>query len=163
MYCRNCGNVLPLNGDICPNCGVPKGDGTHFCPNCDAHIEANMSFCAACGCPLMGQSNGSAGYGQSYSQNTAYAQSGYPPQTGYQPRSRVVAGVLGILLGSLGIHNFYLGFTSRGLTQLLVTLIGGAVTCGIASAAMGIWGIVEGIMILTNHISTDAKGVPMRD
>ena len=58
---------------------------------------------------------------------------------------KVVAGVLGILFGSLGIHKFILGLNTPGLIMLLVTLL----TCGIASPVMGIIGLVEGIIYLT--------------
>lgn len=82
-----------------------------------------------------------------------------PFQGGYDQKSKVAAGILGILLGSLGIHNFYLGYTGKGVAQLLITLC----TCGIGAAATGIWGLVEGIMILTGSISVDGKGVPLKD
>jgi TM2 domain-containing membrane protein YozV len=70
---------------------------------------------------------------------------------------------LGIFLGWLGIHNFYLGYQKKALTQLLVSLIGGPITCGVAVAAMSIWGIVEGIMILSGSIAVDASNVPLKD
>lgn len=63
---------------------------------------------------------------------------------------KVVAGICGILLGSLGIHKFVLGYNTEGLIMLLVTLL----TCFIASPVMGIIGLVEGIMYLTK---TDAE------
>src|SRR5436190_15673376 len=37
--------------------------------------------------------------------------------------SKIVAGICGILLGSLGIHKFILGYTGAGLIMLLVTLL----------------------------------------
>lgn len=76
---------------------------------------------------------------------------------GYQPKSRMAAGILGILLGGLGIHNFYLGYTNKAILQIVVTLL----TCGIGS----IWGLVEGILILVKNPSylTDANGVPLVD
>lgn len=75
----------------------------------------------------------------------------------------MAAGLLGIFLGGIGVHNFYLGKTNRALVQLLVCLIGGIITCGLASIAMEIWGLVEGIMILTGSIAEDGKGVPLKD
>jgi TM2 domain-containing membrane protein YozV len=63
---------------------------------------------------------------------------------------KVAAGVLAILLGSLGIHKFYLGYTTAGLIMLLVTLL----TCGLAGSVMGLIGIIEGIVYLTR---TDAE------
>ncbi|MDD3832756.1 MAG: hypothetical protein PHR24_05510 [Oscillospiraceae bacterium] len=61
------------------------------------------------------------------------------------------------------MHNFYLGFQSRALTQLLLCLIGGLLTFGIVSFAMWVWGLVEGIMILSGSITVDANNVPLRD
>ena len=62
---------------------------------------------------------------------------------------KVAAGVCGILLGGLGIHKFVLGYTTEGMVMLLVSIIGGLFTCGIASVVMGIIGLIEGIIYLT--------------
>lgn len=62
---------------------------------------------------------------------------------------KIVAGILGILLGALGIHKFYLGYTQEGIIMLLVCLIGGTVTCGVGAAVVGVIGLVEGILYLT--------------
>lgn len=64
-------------------------------------------------------------------------------------KSRLVAGLLGIFLGWLGIHRFYLGHKGVGITQILVTLI----TFGFG----GIWGFIEGILILTGLKNIGAK------
>ncbi|MGB0744701.1 MAG: TM2 domain-containing protein, partial [Opitutales bacterium] len=37
---------------------------------------------------------------------------------------KIVAGILGILLGALGIHKFVLGYTKEGVIMLLVTIFG---------------------------------------
>ena len=58
-----------------------------------------------------------------------------------QESKKVVAGILGILLGGLGVHKFYLGYTTPGIIQLALGLI----TCG----AAGIIGLIEGIIYLT--------------
>lgn len=81
-----------------------------------------------------------------------------PPAYNANPaqKSRIAAGILGILLGGLGIHRFYLGYVGIGIAQIVVTIV----TLGIGS----IWGFIEGILILTgSSITTDAKGVPLRD
>ncbi len=75
-----------------------------------------------------------------------------PPPFGAQPPTeskRVLAGVLGILLGALGIHKFVLGYTTSGIIMLLVSVLGGLVTCGVAASVMHIIGLIEGIMYLT--------------
>lgn len=94
----------------------------------------------------------------------------YPPQynvppAGYNQKSRLAAGLLGILLGCLGVHNFYLGFTSRGVVQLVVSIIGGIFTCGLATVAMVVWGFIEGVLLLCASPSRmfDGNGVLLRD
>ena len=62
---------------------------------------------------------------------------------------KMVAGILGILLGGLGIHKFYLGYKQEGIIMLVVSIVGGAVTCGIGYGVMGVIGLIEGIMYLT--------------
>lgn len=59
--------------------------------------------------------------------------------------SKIAAGVCGILLGSLGIHKFILGYTGSGLIMLLVSLL----SCGILAPVISIIGIIEGIIYLT--------------
>ncbi|MDR2374544.1 MAG: NINE protein [Bifidobacteriaceae bacterium] len=104
-----------------------------------------------------------------------YSQGGYEqpvyPQPGYaQPayvapnpnaKSKIAAGLLGIFLGSLGVHNFYLGRTGAAIAQLLISVL----SLGFLAAVSGIWGLIEGIMILTAKPGTkwayDAHGVPL--
>ena len=77
-------------------------------------------------------------------------------------KSKIAAGLLGIFLGSLGVHNFYLGYTGKAVAQLLLTLIGW-VACGIGPCVAWVWGLIEGIMILTGSINTDAEGKALKD
>lgn len=56
-----------------------------------------------------------------------------------QENKKVVSGIFAILLGSLGIHKFYLGYTTEGVIQLLLGLIG----------IGGLIGLIEGILYLT--------------
>ncbi len=58
---------------------------------------------------------------------------------------KMVAGILAILLGSLGVHKFYLGMTTPAIILLLVSLL----SCGFLAPVSAIIGIVEGIMYLT--------------
>ena len=62
---------------------------------------------------------------------------------------KIAAGICGILLGALGVHKFILGYTGAGLIMLLVTLLGGIVTCGISCWVIAIIGLIEGILYLT--------------
>ena len=69
-------------------------------------------------------------------------------------KDKTTAGILGILLGGLGIHRMYLGFVGIGLLQLVLTIF----TFGIA----GLWGFIEGILILVKDDWTDSKGSLLR-
>jgi TM2 domain-containing membrane protein YozV len=67
-------------------------------------------------------------------------------------KDKMVAGLLAIFLGSLGIHKFYLGFTGPGLVYLLVNTVGWAVTwimLGIPNMVLGVMALIEGIIYLT--------------
>lgn len=96
------------------------------------------------------QQYGQAGYqqaGADPSQQPNYQQPMYeqPIATPPAEKSKVAAGLLGIFLGALGIHKFYLGYTKAGVIMLLVSLL----TFGIGAIVMDIIGIVEGILYLT--------------
>ncbi len=62
---------------------------------------------------------------------------------------KLPAAICGILLGAFGVHKFILGYNREGIIMLVVTLLGGVLTLGLASAAMGVIGLIEGILYLT--------------
>lgn len=41
-----------------------------------------------------------------------------------------------MLMGTFGVHNFYLGNTQRGLIQILVATLGAPLTCGLSTVAV---------------------------
>ena len=135
MFCRNCGKELNPGAAVCTQCGVPVGAGKNFCYNCGEPCAQEAIFCTKCG--------------------VAFA----APVAEKSTKSRMAAGLLGIFLGSIGVHNFYLGYTGKAVAQLLITLL----TCGLGTVATRIWGLVEGIMLLTNKNSTDATGKVLDD
>ncbi len=82
-------------------------------------------------------------------------------------RSKVVAGLLGIFLGGLGIHRFYLGYTGIGLLMLVLCVLGGSVglvcipvPC-VGGGFVWLWGLVEGIICLCGGMR-DADGLELR-
>ncbi|SCG77317.1 TM2 domain-containing protein [Micromonospora humi] len=81
---------------------------------------------------------------------TPYQQ--YPP--GVSDKSKVVAGILQILLGGFGAGRFYIGDTKTAVIQLVVTIV----TCGFGA----VWGLVDGILLLVNG-GVDGQGRPLRD
>lgn len=111
----------------------------------------------------------------SYGQQYAQPQYGQPAPgtptyaavpTGYIPRNKILAGLLALFFGALGIHNFYLGFTGKAIAQVLLTCLGWIVF-GLGPVAAIIWSIVEGVQILTSNYGTpahrDARGVELVD
>lgn len=138
MYCKNCGKPMDDNASVCVNCGCAKGTGNSFCPNCGNATAPGAAVCLSCGTALQPSANSAS-------------------------KSKLAAGLLGIFLGGLGIHNFYLGYTTKAIIQLLVSLVGGVITCGVATIAVEVWGLIEGIMILAGKITVDGKGVPLKD
>ena len=114
-----------------------------YCPNCGLNNPDNALNCSACGAALGAQAPGAT-----------------PTAALVAQKSKLTAGLLAIFLGTLGIHNFYLGFTTKAIIQLVVSLLGAA-AFGIGPVAIGIWALVEGIMILTGKINTDANGVAL--
>lgn len=139
---------------FCTRCGHDMAEGTAFCPNCGA---------SSAGTPQPDAAQPPPAYGQppAYTPPPAYG----APAVAYDPtlRSKLVAGLLGIFVGGLGVHRFYLGYTAIGVAQLALFLVLGIPTCGIGCIAASIWGLIEGILILTGSINQDAQGRPLRD
>ena len=132
MFCRNCGKEIDERAAICVGCGFAKGIGDKFCGNCGKEVAPGAAVCMNCG----------------------FAIEDKPVVDESLQKSKLVAGLLGILLGGLGIHNFYLGYTSKAVIDIVLSLF-----CGIGA----IWGLIEGIMILTGNIAVDANGVPLKE
>ena len=82
------------------------------------------------------------------------------------PHSKLAAGLLSIFLGCFGVGNFYLGRTGRGVAQLMLTLIGFPFFFIGPTIAM-IWGLIEGILILTSSAGSfchrDSRGWELTD
>lgn len=110
-----------------------------FCTNCGGELNENQDVCLKCGVRV---------------NNTA--------KVDPNAKSKSAAGLFGIFLGAFGVHNFYLGYTGKAVAQLLLTLLGWIIF-GLGPVAAGIWGLVEGILILTGSIRTDANGKELRD
>ena len=111
-----------------------------YCSNCGSEIKDGAEFCSKCGSKA-GTSNATAG--QNANANA--------------PKSKLAAGLLQIFLGCFGVGRFYLGYTGIGVTQLLMTVL----SCGILSPVTWIWGLIDGILILTGSVTTDAEGNPL--
>lgn len=109
-----------------------------YCSNCGAELNDTQDICLKCGVRVkkVNPANGDP-----------------------NAKSKVAAGLLGIFLGALGVHNFYLGYTGKAVTQLLISVL----SCGLLSGVSAIWGLIEGIMILSGSIDRDANGNLLKD
>ena len=101
---------------------------------------------------------GSAGYSDPAYGQPAYGQPSYGQQAyANPPKQWVLAMVLAFFLGGFGVHNFYLGYTTRGIIQLVltITLVGAPISA--------IWALIEFIMIImrSGSYGYDASGQPL--
>ena len=111
---------------------------SRYCTKCGAINDDTAQYCTNCQTPL---TSVSTGYQPMQSVNPG-AMTDWKAMGGDK---KIVAGILAILVGSLGVHKFILGYTTEGLIMLLVTVL----TCGILGIVMSVVGIIEGIMYLT--------------
>lgn len=141
VYCRHCGGKVEPNAYACTHCGVQNGTGFKYCYNCGNPTDPQAVVCTKCGVALSAPG---------------------PHFAVGEQKSKLAAGLLALFLGALGIHNFYLGYTNKAVVQLLVSLFGGLLTCGIATFAVLVWSFVEGILILVGSIAYDANDIPLK-
>lgn len=142
-FCKNCGEAYQADDAVmCTKCGASKGQGSCYCHNCGRPLDPGQTICMNCGVA-------------------------HRTVEGSNAKSKYVAGLLGIFFGGFGVHNFYLGYTTKAVTQLVCTIAGCLASClGIGVfvvMAMAIWGFAEGIMILSGKIDVDSQGNPLTD
>ncbi|MBR1803567.1 MAG: NINE protein [Muribaculaceae bacterium] len=124
------------------------------CPKCHSQFttseQVNSVRCPYCGNEFQVISGQTGQQPPQFGQQPQYGpQMAYGPQptdigvfeSGPSGKSRGVAGLLAILIGSLGVHYFYLGKTGGGFLCILLTII----TCGVWS----ILTLIQGIVMMT--------------
>ena len=119
---------------FCRNCGKQLDDAAKFCPDCGSST-AEQTAQPAAEQPTV-----------TYTESVVFDSS--------EQKSRLIAGLLGIFLGGWGIHNFYLGYTNKGILNIVLNFL-----CGIGY----ILGLIEAIMILVGKTNVDAKNIPLKD
>ena len=173
MFCHNCGNSMNDNERFCSKCGTLRtGAREAVCRTCGSELQSGAAFCDKCGAQVGATAN-------TYANNAAPVKSG---------KSKIAAGLLGIFLGYLGVHNFYLGYTKKAVTQLVLYFSGYVVAAilyilgtilsviyiglllyipaflfMLAPIAVSIWTLIEGRMILAGSIKVDGNGNPLVD
>lgn len=142
-YCKNCGEAYVTDEAVmCVKCGVSKGQGNNYCHNCGKPVAPEATVCLNCGVANK-------------------------PVASSDAKSKMAAGLLGIFLGAFGVHNFYLGYTKKAVVQLVCTIVGLLLSCIVIGVfvvlGIEIWGLVEGVMILSGKINVDGNGNPLAD
>ena len=103
---------------------------------------------------------GADAYGQPGYEQAAYAagQQAYGQPVVGAPKQWMVAVLLAFFLGTLGVHNFYLGYTTKGIIQLVLTIT------VIGIFVSGPWALIDFIMLImrSGSYATDAQGQPLQ-
>ena len=103
MYCKNCGEQMNDNQAICLKCGVKVGEGNTFCANCGKEVAPEAEVCLNCGVAVK-------------------------KAVSYGNYDKIVIALICFFLGGLGIHNFILGETKKGIVKIVLSFF-----CGIGS------------------------------
>lgn len=138
MYCRECGQLIGIYSLKCTNCGTKKGLGDNYCYKCGSRVKNNNTeVCKFCGAKL--NSNIS--------------------ELDYKVKNKLLAGLLSLFLGTMGIHRFYLGYIKIGILQLVLWILG-YFTSGVTWIIVEVWVLIECILIFTGKIK-DSSGHPL--
>lgn len=100
MFCKQCGEVVNENQAVCVKCGVNVGEGNRFCANCGQPVNENAEVCLACGFSIKNDGK----------------------KIGAD--NKMLLGIIALLIGGLGIHNFMMGETKKGILKILLCWTG---------------------------------------
>jgi len=122
MFCKNCGEQMNDNQAICVKCGVKVGEGTQFCANCGKEVAPNAEVCLNCGVAVKGAKDDLNG------------------------QDKIVMILICLFLGGLGIHNFMMGETKKGVFKIIMSFC-----CGIG----GILALIDLVKIAMGKYVVD--------
>lgn len=142
----------------CLNCGAPNDNTRKKCAYCGSTLSSATAAPPQPQPPYQQPFQGQPQPG-TFAQPMYVQQVMMPAQMMGPPKNLIAAALLAFFLGALGIHNFYLGYTGKGVAQLLLTILGAAVFF-IGPIIAGIWAFVEFILILVRSYP-DRWGRPL--
>ena len=119
-YCTNCGAEVENNSYACLKCGFATRSMRNYCFNCGTKTDPQQVICVKCGVGLSQATMNLGGF------------------VGGK-KEKLPAALFAILLGSFGVHKFYLESWGWGILYLLFCW----------SGIPTILGVVEGILFLT--------------
>lgn len=100
MFCKQCGEVVNENQTVCVKCGVNVGEGNRFCANCGQPVNENAEICLACGFRIKND------------------------EKKIGADNKMLLGIIALIVGGLGIHNFMMGETKKGILKILLCWTG---------------------------------------
>jgi len=121
---------------FCRNCGKEMSDEATLCISCGVPARKGGSFCQNCGVATSPLAEMCVKCGARLANGNSSEESG---------KNWLTTLILCLFLGVLGIHRFYVGKTGSGIAQLLT------------GGGLGIWTLVDLIMIITGSF-TDKNG-----
>lgn len=135
MYCKTCGKEMNDSQVVCLSCGCEKGTGQNYCAKCGAKLNKDAAVCMSCGV--------SADFGSKKSSSLSKGNDGWCPAD----KDKMVAIILAFFLGAIGIHNFYLGETKKGIFKIVMDLF----------LLGGIFALIDFVKMLTGsyEVSTE--------
>lgn len=101
MFCKNCGEKMNDNQDICTKCGVKTGSGNKYCQNCGKEMPENADVCMNCGVAVKKASSVSL-------------------EGDLGGQSKLTMALICFFFGGLGIHNFMMGETKKGIFKIVM-------------------------------------------
>lgn len=99
MYCKSCGCELNEGQKVCIKCGVEVGNGKTYCAYCGQPVNENAAVCLNCGCSTKSANNSDSVGG----------------------KDKLTIALVCFFLGGLGIHNFMLGETKKGIFRIALS------------------------------------------
>ena len=123
MYCKNCGEQMNDNQAICLKCGVKTGQGEGYCQNCGQPVAPGAEVCLSCGVAVKKAGD-------------------------YGKYDKMIIALVCFFLGGLGIHNFMLGETKKGVVKIVFSFL-----CGIG----GILALIDFIKILMDKYEVNPE------
>lgn len=101
MFCRNCGGEMNDNQAICLKCGVKTGEGNAYCSNCGAPVSPEAAVCLSCGVAIKKAAAAGGDLGG---------------------KDKIVIALVCFFLGGIGIHNFMMGETKKGVAKIVLSM-----------------------------------------